>query len=108
MTKDEKNKARRDPLAKPGGRPGELDPAVRVTRMQGAIKRGEKRKVTFWLSVELYERIRTLAVTEAGSPKALSDAATILLEQGLADYDAGQLKIKATPVVIERKTLARG
>jgi hypothetical protein len=107
MTKGEKQKATRNPLAQPG-RPAELDPAVRTTLKQAAIKRGDKIKVTFWLKVELYERVRRLALAEAGSKKALSDAATVLLEQGLADYDAGKLKIKATPVVIERKTLARG
>jgi len=98
MTRDEKKNAARNPLAQPG-RPGELDPAVRATLKRGAIKRGDKQKVTIWISVEMYERLRALAITEGGSVKALSDAAGILLEQGLADYDAGKLKLKATSVV---------
>lgn len=106
MTKDEKRKAARNPLAQPG-RPAELDPAVRATLKAAAIKRGDKVKVTYLLPVEIAERVRALAIAEGGGPKAASDAARILLEQGLADYDAGKLKLKAEPVVV-RRGLVRG
>jgi hypothetical protein len=96
----------RNPLAAPGGQ--ELDPAVRAVIMAGAIRRGDKRKVTIWLPVEVYERIRALAINEGGSVKAFSDLSRVLLEHGLADYDAGNLKLKAEPVVLARKTFTKG
>ena len=95
----------RNPLATPGGQ--DLDPAVRAVIKAAAIKHGEVEKVTFRLPVELTERLRQIAVKEGGSQKALSDVACVMIEEAVAQYDAGQLHFKKEPVVF-RQRLARG
>lgn len=97
----------RDPFATLAGK-GELDPAVRATLVRANNKKGGKVKVTLLMPEDTYERVRAIAIKEGGSIKALSDAGVTLIEQGLADYDLGLLKIKAEPVVLARKSLARG
>ena len=94
----------RNPLATPGGQ--KLDPAVRAVIAQAAVRRGGDIKTTIRLPVELANRIYQVAEQETGNKKrGFSNIVVAFLEEGLEAYDAGRLKLRREPVVVQERVV---